>query len=385
MTDAGSLRVELFEERSKIPLAAGEWNALAERSQTSTVFQTYEWFDVWWRTFGAHRRLFFIIVRSAGEIIGFAPLMIRRGITGAAQLELIGTGNADYQDFILPTRTAEAMDAICALLRERSNTWFRAWLGNVPAESSTLQLLQRCGGPSDLHVVEETRVACPTLRLEGREEAAKRLVGKYSMRRPLNWFARHGELRFRHLTERGEIDALLPCFFDQHMRRRRAAGGRSLFEGAEQRTFYQDLAHAALTAGWLQFSVVELDREPIAFHFGFDYRRTITWYKPSFEPRYAHHSPGLLLIQQLIEDGLRRGRREIDFTIGDETFKQRFANQHRANLYLGVYRSRGAYAAALAVRNSRRLAGRMLRALSRRSDSEAAERSHPVTSTNGSS
>ena len=56
----------------------------------------------------------------------------------------------------------------------------------------------------------------------------------------------------------------------------------------------------------------------IAFHFGFDYFGCVTWYKPTFEVEYAEHSPGLLLTRHLIDDGLRRSRRELDFTGGDE-------------------------------------------------------------------
>jgi CelD/BcsL family acetyltransferase involved in cellulose biosynthesis len=41
-------------------------------------------------------------VRGDGRIIGFAPLMIRRRFAGLKQLQFVGSGNADYQDFVLP-------------------------------------------------------------------------------------------------------------------------------------------------------------------------------------------------------------------------------------------------------------------------------------------
>jgi len=83
--------------------------------------------------------------------------------------------------------------------------------------------------------------------------------------------------------------------------------------------------------------VVEFNGLPIAFHFGFDYSGSIIWYKPSFDVQYAEHSPGLLLTRKIIEDGLARSRRELDFTIGDEAFKGRFANLSRFNIALSVY------------------------------------------------
>jgi CelD/BcsL family acetyltransferase involved in cellulose biosynthesis len=116
-----------------------------------------------------------------------------------------------------------------------------------------------------------------------------------------------------------------------------------------------------LKRGWLQFSVVEFNGDSIAFHFGFDYFGCVTWYKPTFEVRYAEHSPGLLLTRHLILDGLHRSRRELDFTCGDESFKERFASRHRFNANVGVYHSVVLHGLAVAVRNTRRLAGRAMR------------------------
>ena len=115
--------------------------------------------------------------------------------------------------------------------------------------------------------------------------------------------------------------------------------------------------------GWLQFSIVEFNGEPIAFHFGFDYCGCVTWYKPSFDMRFAEHSPGLLLTRQLIEDGLRRSRRELDFTIGDEAFKGRFSSLQRYNWNLGIYRSANLHRGAMLIHHARRFAGRAWRAL----------------------
>jgi CelD/BcsL family acetyltransferase involved in cellulose biosynthesis len=84
---------------------------------------------------------------------------------------------------------------------------------------------------------------------------------------------------------------------------------------------------------------VEFNGQPIAFHFGFDYFGSLIWYKPSFDVRYAEHSPGLLLTRKIIEDGLQRSKRELDFTIGEEAFKDRFANVSRFNVTLSVYHS----------------------------------------------
>lgn len=352
--------VELIEQPARIPLTAAQWNALVASNETNSIFQTRQWFDAWWHTFGDAHELFFLLLRQEGRIIGFGALMLRRMALGARRLEFVGTGNADYQDFVVPECKPAALHAICAFLREHSSRWSSAWLSNVPSQSSTLFHLREAGRRFDLHLVEEGRVRCPALQLSDRQGAEK-LLKKYSLKRPLNWFSARGEVRFRNVTSLGEIQDWLPVFFEQHTGRWHAAGRPSLFDASRQRAFYLALAAGLHSAGWLLFSVVEFNGHPIAFHFGFDYCGSLIWYKPSFDVRYAEHSPGLLLTRKIIEDGLQRCKRELDFTIGEEAFKDRFANVSRFNVTLSVYHSAPSALRARGWRWLRRTLGRARR------------------------
>ena len=362
MTEA-ELLVTLVTRRSEIPLNAEQWNALVAANETNTIFQTFEWFDAWWKSFGARRRLFFLVVRQGERIVGFAPLMCRRSAFGWRLLEFAGTGNADYQDFVMPTDKPRQLAAVCRFLRARRFSWERLALYNVPAQSSTHEALRSASAAAGLKLVDEIRVDCPALTLGPDSTGARRLINKYSLRRPLNWFRKHGDVSFRHVQSIEEIASFLPAFFEQHRRRWHAVGETSLFTKEKQRHFYEALARSLHPRGWLQFSVVEFNRQPIAFHFGFDYDGCITWYKPSFDTRFAGHSPGLLLTRQLIADGLERARRELDFTIGDEAFKGRFSSHQRHNLYFGVYPGRMSGMLAATIGNLRRFASRTLRRL----------------------
>lgn len=361
--DAGAvIAVELIEQRSQIPLTAAEWNALVANNETNSIFQTHQWFDAWWSTFGEAHELFFLLLRQQGRVIGFGALMLRRMALGMRRLEFVGTGNADYQDFVVPQSKPAALRAICKFLEAHSSRWSSAWLSNVPSQSSTAFHLREAGREFGLHLVEEGRVRCPALQLSDRQGAEK-LLKKYSLKRPLNWFSARGEVRFRNVTSLSEIQAWLPVFFEQHMGRWHAAGRPSLFETSRQQTFYLALAAGLHSAGWLLFSVVEFNGQPIAFHFGFDYCGSVIWYKPSFDVRYAEHSPGLLLTRKIIEDGLARSKRELDFTIGEEAFKDRFANISRFNVTLSVYQSAPSALRARAWRWVRRHLGRARRKL----------------------
>ena len=363
MTGAADFRIELVTRRDEVPLGAEQWNALVAANETNTVFQTREWFDAWWSSFGHGKRLFLLLVRDHDAIVGFAALMLARGALGWRELRFVGAGNADYQDFVLPHDKPRALEAVCRFLCKHRWRWDRLALGNVPAQSSTLALLGSLGAKLGLYQVDEAQFSCPTMLLRADPGHARQMIEKYSVRRPYNWFSKRGTVSFRHVSSLDDVLRMLPVFFEQHRQRWQMAGKSSQFSQPRQCEFYAALARTLHGRGWLQFSVVELDGAPLAFHFGFDYAGSITWYKPSFDVRYAEHSPGLMLTRKLISDALNRDRIELDFTGGEESFKGRFANHLRHNRFVGVYPRRVSWLTAIAVRGMRRLAGRSLRRL----------------------
>lgn len=362
MSAIKGLHVVSTSDREQIPLSREQWNALVETNEVNTVFQRYEWFDCWWSIYGEPGRLVFLAVYRGTDVVGFAALMTRMAFPGFSQLQFVGTGNADYQDVIAsPEVKGAVVSAICQFLKEAKTRWQRLWLCNIPEHSSTVGYLRSESGRYGLTLLQEAVEPCPALVLTGEHAATRRQIDKYSLRRPLNWFRKHGTVRFRKLSDWREIELQLPVFFDQHIHRWAMVGQKSLFLRDRERRFYKVLSRAFHGAGWLSFSIVELDDKPLVFHFGFDDGRVLTWYKPSFDVAYGQHSPGLVLIRYLIEDALEQGRSEMDFTIGGEQFKERFANRERRNLYLSVYRSWPVWAIALLVKGARRVLRAALR------------------------
>jgi hypothetical protein len=106
---------------------------------------------------------------------------------------------------------------------------------------------------------------------------------------------------------------------------------------------------------------------PIAFHLGFEYGARFIWYKPAFSALHAKRSPGEVLLKFLLEDAVARGLAEFDFTVGNDTFKYRFANRVRTNHRIRVYSLPTGYW----LRRARKLAKRILRPARSRAASAA--------------
>lgn len=331
--------VRVVSSLDRTGLYAHSWNSLA-RLGTNTVFQTYEWQQSWWSTYGGRFEPLFITVSNGASTCGVAPLIVEQGSSGRV-VRFVGDGRADYCD-VLARDDWGTVAAIVAGLKDYGQ-WDLLDLANVPSQSPTVGMLKALCQDAGFSVMVHDHFACPTLLIRGHERAAGRILAKPSLRRRVNYFERIGRLAVQDLTRASEIAPWLDRFFAQHVTRWQGHGTPSLFGDPLNQAFYRDLTERMSATGWLLFSLVQLDDHPIAMHFGFDYDDAMIWYKPSFDPAYAAGSPGLVMLRHLIGRAVKQGCRELDFTIGDEPFKRRFTNHVRKTVHIQVFRDPARY------------------------------------------
>lgn len=344
---ATGMQLHLAESRDRVPLGREQWNALVARNPTRTAFQTWEWFDTWWSAFGTRHHLYLLTLHEGSDVVGIVPLMLVRGPLGLRQLEFIGTPNADYQDLIIPERRAEAVPLVCRFLYDERRRWDMIVLRNLPAQSPTLPEFSAGFAGLALGVADLERQPCPGVQIRGREDEIRKLLDRYSIRRSERRLEKRGAVQFRVLDSMDEIEKNLPTFFEQHVQRWQGTHAASPFRDDAYRRWYHALAREAHDANWLHFSVLECGGRPAAYHFGFKYGDTLSWYKPSFDWEFHRESPGAVLIKHLIENASARGLGELDFSCGIESFKLRFANAQAMNLNLRVFANRFLYRAFL--------------------------------------
>ncbi|MDH3599486.1 MAG: GNAT family N-acetyltransferase, partial [Candidatus Tectomicrobia bacterium] len=201
----------------------------------------------------------------------------------------------------------------------------------------TLQTLpaffNRQGYLTDIRVLYEA----PT-HIFGDPVADQKLVKKNDMRLRYNYYRRNGELEFKNCTTVEDIMVYLELFFRQHTRRRTLTDIPSQFLDERQRIFYTEMVQRLAPSGYLLFSVLLFNQTPIAFHIGFEYDNRLLYYQPTFNVDYVKKSPGIVLLKFLLEYALERNVAEFDFSIGEEPYKYRFANDARVNHEVRVFR-----------------------------------------------
>jgi len=336
------IQTRLSQSIHTVGLDRDSWNALAAGSETNTIFQTHEWMSSWEKVFGDQCEPWFISVTKSAGVVGVAPLMVKKGILGQRRVMFLGEGKADYSDFLTVGDRLKVLEAICNALFVVRERWDVIELNNIPAESSTVELVRAICQRTGYHILAREQFRCPTLLISGHEDEAHKIFNKAGLRRRQNYFERNGPLVFKDLTGAAVIP-YLDGFFEQHVARWVGSNSPSLFLKERNRIFYRDLAVSMADKGWLLFSAVEFNGQPLSLHYGFDYNGALLWYKPSFDVSYAKHSPGLVLLRHLIGYAIEKQRREFDFTVGDEPFKSRFTNSMRKTVSLKIFQDSGRF------------------------------------------
>lgn len=343
MDAPAGLRVRIFEDFPCLEMDGRTWNDLVARSESRSVFQTYEWLTSWWKIFGARRKPLIIAVYLQDRLVGLAPLMVEPALLGTSTIKFIGEGNADYCNFILTEPYQPVLQAIIDYLASLRTKWCEVELNNIPQKSSTLEWLSPLCANYDMPLLVRRYVDCPTLIFAWPQGNPAYILRKDSLKRPYQYFRSHGDVAYTELTTPSEARAYLPQFFEQHIRRWQGTASPSLFTNPRNREFYAELLERLLPTGWLVFSVVQFNRHPIAFHFGFQFAGRFLWYKPSFDVDYRKHSPGSLLLRFLLQRSIEHDCSEFDFTIGNEDFKHRYSNAMRLNLSLQIFPNRSRF------------------------------------------
>lgn len=330
MPTKANVRYHVLHNFDSAAISPLQWNTLVEQCNGS-VFMTWHYQKVWWEVFG-RGKLLIVVSYENEQPIAIAPLFTDEGM-----IYFVGSGGSDYLHFIgdigdehvllqMLYTTIGKVPEFVGFLFYHIPTSFRMW-EKFDVVSRKLGLLL---------IIEGEQVA-PSMSIKSSPQIARVAVQKKSLLRHEAWFKKNGNLEVQHCSSSKEILPWLERFFEQHQHRWAVTPYPSLFNNTIQCLFYKRLAEAADESGWLRFNVVLHNEVPVAFHFGFLYNNSFLWYKPSFDIRMAKHSPGELLLRQLLIYAIDNSVKTFDFGLGDEAFKQRFATHIHTVQNFGLY------------------------------------------------
>jgi CelD/BcsL family acetyltransferase involved in cellulose biosynthesis len=344
-----ALRCEVVTEFERLRALFPEWERLWERDARAEAFQSPAWATAWWQAFGHHCTLHTVAVFAARpsaapgrmqpaaegaaneELVGIVPLVRRDGV-----LQLLGMPEADYGDIVCEEKwAAEVMAAAIATLRQSVPGWKECVWQHLSDDSRIMRFYKTLprGFRGRLHRLP-TEHYQTILFGDGndRETVLSSIVGKKHTRRRINKLRKAGRVRFRELAAEHAAGADLDNFFRHHVRRHAAIGKSSAYADAESCQFVRTLFHEMGSAA--RFGVLELNRRPLAWYFGFQSKGKFLLYQHTFDLEMSEYTPGELLLWNLFEYARDHVARELDFGHGNEPYKTRFTNSSRQTFCL---------------------------------------------------
>lgn len=323
-----------------------EWNELLSQSGADCMFLTWEWLFTWWNHLSAGRTLQIIAVRCNGQLVGIAPLAVRRAqlkrLIPFKVVEFLGTGTvgSDYLDVIIKRGLEQpVLDALRNYLARYNRVLEFSQLRAAFSQAGELagRLVQSGWRSRGTSVNVCSYINLSTVQCWDAYLAQLGSRHRRNVRQRGRALASGFTINAEHATDERSRVHHLQNFLDLHNRRWGERGGSDAFDGAGLREFHSEFSRIALEQGWLRLRLLNLDGKPAAAVYAFRYGDVFYYYQAGFDPVYAHHSIGLYSLGLAIRDAIEEGVREFDLLHGDETYKSLWTKDRRYLNRISLY------------------------------------------------
>lgn len=299
---------QTFEDANK-----NEWNKLVDRTGAS-IFQTFEWNDLWWKNFG-EGTLKIIEANDGGKLVGIAPFVEVNGVINL----LGGMDITDYEDVVVtPEHREQFWRKIFDYLKD-----FKKFDFHFVPPSGTCEVIQKMSGDFHFHSEEvapyidlpgdfETYVSCLPRhdRQELRRKKKKLEVSSWQLEK-----AKSGE----------DVDD----FFRLH---RTSDTNKDKFMTEKMENFFRDMAKVFFDLGRLDLSYLVVEGKRVAANFSFLERDRVLAYNAGFDLNYGYLSVGVLAHAYAIREAIEKKLKVYDFLRGNEKYKYQLG-AHDKSLY----------------------------------------------------
>ncbi|TAJ99752.1 MAG: GNAT family N-acetyltransferase, partial [Candidatus Manganitrophaceae bacterium] len=321
-SDAG-----LFESKA-------DWERLFARSSAQNPFLTWEWMAAWWRHLGAGRKLHLLFVRRDGELIGIAPLYLRKIRQGGVSfyaLSFLGDEGVGSDHLDLLSRSGcedDVAEAIAQTWREERRGWDFIALRHLAEDSPHAARLLRLS-EQGWRVRRQAGEVCPYLGLAPTWEAfLDRLSAsmRYTVRRKIRTLEKEHRVEFTAIAELNEGRSGMERLIALHQKRWGDRGGSEAFIDEVKLPFHRETAEAFFQKGMARLFFLKVDGETVAALYGFLLGRRFFYYQAGFDPAWKGKSVGMVLMAKCIENAVAQGWSEFDFLRGPEAYKSHWTS-----------------------------------------------------------
>jgi CelD/BcsL family acetyltransferase involved in cellulose biosynthesis len=326
------LVAELVTARDALEPLSAEWDALAvacDRPQMAPGFQL-----AWWRHVApADARPRLVTVRECDRLVGLAPFYVEPSARRARidyrlpGIELCG----GIAPLAVRDREWEVATAIGATLASAKPRPDLIALEGLPIATPWAAALRDRWPSARRPILRQYHLhGCPLVTLEEASSFDAWLAGKSpnfrgQMRRLRRRFAAAGGTT--RLATDATLEEDVAAFTRLHTERWEDRGSSNLVQlGERLPAMLSDAARALLPSGRFRLRMLELDGEAISAQLFLAAGRTVLYLNGGWDVRHAKLKPSMLGLLDTVEETFATGEQRIDLGVGDQDYKQRFAD-----------------------------------------------------------
>lgn len=313
---------------------AQDWNALAQACGRGQVFLSIEWLSECCRRQDRIWEPYIVAEFRDGLLTAAGAFALMGRVPGRRRLFFMGMGPSDYQG-VMGDR--DAQDNIWRAVFDQKD-W--DWIDLDPVDEDEWRRIKTIAGDRGCRADFISKGIVPVLDLKSVSDLSHRKavkLARYEWRR-----LQRDEhcLSVRRCQSPEALPQYLEAFFWMHRQRWEAAGGTSRFIQPAVREQFCRLAEAWHTVGVLDAQGLFRDEAMIAVHIGAKTDQRFYYHSPAYDPAWHKHSPGKILLWQLINQCREAGIRYFDFLRGAESYKQQWSAKTESQFgRLRIYRN----------------------------------------------
>ena len=343
------ISIQVLKGRPALEKIAPEWGRLVTDS-FAAVFSQPAWYLAWLDAF-APANIAVVTAREGERLIGVLPLSrTRTDARGLYFRQVAPIARGDYMPPIVePEHVAEALPAMLDAAVRHFGRRGVYWFPNVPRTDPSIEVLRSYFRSRAMPWVETTEAA-PRLRLDGRDFEAVEKDWTSSHRKDVRrqtkrLAAEKGAVSLWQPSSIEEAEPVLSEFFKVHDEKWLSQGFPGMFQTPGQQAHFRAVLRHLWGKG-LHFSTVRCGDVNVSYQFGFFSGQWVQWYRPSYRTEFGVYSPSKIHVGLVLEEACRQNWNGIDFLLGEEPYKNLWANDSMevVNFHAGFHQWAPSYA-----------------------------------------
>ena len=346
------LRISKISNYNEFKELKGAWGDLLSRAKIDNIFLTHDWVDAYIKHFCENQKLLILNIFKDGELIGLAPMMIRRykyfGFP-VRSICFIGTAISDRMDFILNENKKEGINLILDYIMTIKDEWDSVDFQEIAKDTGTFEIVKEWLAKKSVINIQGPFERSFFIELNGNKDILSSKFSKKLYRKLKKIDDKWGSLNFDFKRYLGKDCKIRKVFSEINMLESRSWKSKkaAIFSRQNTKSFHREIFDRFSKNKWLDLSILNLSDKPIAYIYNYYYKGRLYNYNTAFDRRYSRFSPGTVLLFWILSDSFKDNISEFDFGRGEDQWKTRITQKSithtRVRLFKNTFYSRFIY------------------------------------------